>query len=237
MPEVLRSVQQMAVSSKLKINRLKPEPVIRRPFCSDWPIHIEATGNCDGLGLFFERISRATRIINVEAISIKASDNPTDTVRTLTAGFTVTVFVFSEEAPETLEDNEEQVERSFKSPTDYSGIRYTPHSGRDPFLDLLLLRKQPLPNNRKMSPRPLSSGIAGTPIAELRFEGISLGNGKRLAIIRAADGHAYFLKEGDRLFDGYLKVIQSDSIVLVRETKLSSGKILTQDVTRRLRKR
>lgn len=133
-------------------------------------------------------------------------------------------------------NTEKRMEKALKSPKDYSGIRYTPHSGGDPFLNPLLLRKQPLANDRIISPRPLSSGIAGTPVAELRFEGTSFGNERRLAIVRAADGHAYFLEEGDRLLDGYLKAIQSDSIVLVRETKLSSGKILTQDVTRRLRK-
>jgi len=105
-PEVLKSVQQMAASSKLKIDRLKPEPVIHRSFCTDWPIRIEATGNFDGLGFFFEKISQATKAIHVGAISIKASDNPADTARTLTAGFTVTVFVFSEESRETFEDNE-----------------------------------------------------------------------------------------------------------------------------------
>jgi Tfp pilus assembly protein PilO len=107
MPGVLKGIQQMAASSKLTISRLKSEPLIRRSFCSDWPIRIEATGNCDGLGFFFEKISQATRTFNVEAISIKASDNPTGTDQTLIADFTVTVFVFSEESPETLEDNKE----------------------------------------------------------------------------------------------------------------------------------
>jgi len=106
MPEVLRSVQQMAASSKLRIDRLKPEPVNHRSFCTDWPIRIEATGNFDGLGFFFEKISQAKKAIHVGAISIKASDNPSDTARTLTAGFTVTVFVFSEESREKFEDNE-----------------------------------------------------------------------------------------------------------------------------------
>ncbi len=105
MPEVLRSVQQMAASSNLKINKLTPKPIVRRSFCSDWPIRIEVIGNYDGLGLFFEKISRATGTINVKAISIKASDNPTDTTRTLTAGFTATIFIFSEELSETSEDN------------------------------------------------------------------------------------------------------------------------------------
>jgi hypothetical protein len=142
----------------------------------------------------------------------------------------------AQSAKEYSGNNEEQAGKALKSAIHYSGIRYTPPSGGDPFLNLQRLRKQPLSNDREISPRPISSGIAGTPIAELRFEGTSFNNDRRLAIVRSADGHACFLREGDRLFDGYLKAIQTDSIVLVRETKLSSGKILTQDVTRRLRK-
>ena len=59
---------------------------------------------------------------------------------------------------------------------------------------------------------------------------------KRLAIVRATDNRAYFLEEGDRLFDGYLKIIHADSIVLVREIRLTSGKTITQNVTKHLRK-
>lgn len=106
MPEVLRYVQQMAASSNLKINRLTPGPLVRRTICSDWPIRIEAAGNFDGLGLFFEKIGRTTRAIHVGDISIKATENPTDATQTLTAGFIATVFIFREELPETPEDNE-----------------------------------------------------------------------------------------------------------------------------------
>ena len=106
MPALLSSVQQMAASSSLTINRLTPDPLVLRKFCSDWPIRIEATGNFDRLGLFFEKISRATRAINVENISIKATDNPTDVTQTLTAGFIATIFIFREESKEPLQDNE-----------------------------------------------------------------------------------------------------------------------------------
>jgi Tfp pilus assembly protein PilO len=106
MPEILGYIQQMAASSNLKISRLTPVPLVRRTFCSDWPIRIEAAGNFDALGLFFEKLGRATKAINVGDISIKAADNPTDAAQTLTAGFIATVFVFREELAETPEDNE-----------------------------------------------------------------------------------------------------------------------------------
>lgn len=96
-PTVLRSVQQMAASSNLKINRFVPQPVIPRAFYSDWPIQIEVEGNYNGLGSFFEKVSRSTRIIDVEDISIKGIEDSQDALRTLDATCTAKTYVFREE--------------------------------------------------------------------------------------------------------------------------------------------
>ena len=78
-------------------------------------------------------------------------------------------------------------------------------------------------------------GIAGTYIAQAALQGIAIRDSGKVAVFRGADSRAYFLRKGDRLFDGYVKEIHDDSVTLVRETKLRSGKTLTQDVTKRLR--
>jgi type IV pilus assembly protein PilO len=97
-PAVLRSVQQMAASSNLKIVKFTPQPVVPRAFYSDWPIQIEVEGNYDGLGSFFEKVSRATRIIDVGSIAIAGSpDQAKDQTQTLTANCTATTFVFRDE--------------------------------------------------------------------------------------------------------------------------------------------
>ncbi|HTY61020.1 MAG TPA: type 4a pilus biogenesis protein PilO [Acidobacteriota bacterium] len=97
-PAVLRSVQKMAAASNLKINRFIPKPVAPRAFYSDWPIHVEVEGNYDGLGLFFEKVSQATRIIDVADISIAGMDKPpADPNTTLTASCTATTFVYRED--------------------------------------------------------------------------------------------------------------------------------------------
>ncbi len=96
-PTVLRSVQQMAASSNLKINKFTPQPVIPRAFYSDWPIQIVVEGNYNGLGTFFERISQATRIINVDTISVTGLDKEVNPAHTLTADCTATTFVFRED--------------------------------------------------------------------------------------------------------------------------------------------
>lgn len=105
-PAVLRTIQNMAASSNLKINKFIPKPVIPRAFYADWPIQIEVEGDYDGLGLFFEKIGQATRIIDVGDIFIAGLEKPpVEAHTTLTANCTATTFVFMEDqapAPESI---------------------------------------------------------------------------------------------------------------------------------------
>ncbi len=96
-PQVLRSVQEMAATSNLKIMKFTPQPVIPRAFYSDWPIHLEVQGCYESLGTFFEKVSKATRILNVENITIRGIENSLDRANSLTAVCAVTTFVFREE--------------------------------------------------------------------------------------------------------------------------------------------
>jgi type IV pilus assembly protein PilO len=112
-PAVLRSVQRMAAASNLKINRFIPKPVVPRTFYSDWPIEIEVEGNYDGLGLFFEKVSQATRIIDVGDISITGMDKPPEGQNiTLTASCTATTFVFRDDQAPTPDAKQKKKEKN-----------------------------------------------------------------------------------------------------------------------------
>jgi hypothetical protein len=126
--------------------------------------------------------------------------------------------------------------KAAESPVKFDNVPYISGNRRDPFLDPKYYRKTATPGIDEEISRGLPPpGIAGALIAQAALEGISISKDKRIAIIRGADSRSYFLKEGARLFDGYLKSILDDSIIFVRETKMRSGKILTQDITKRLR--
>lgn len=104
-PAVLRNVYKMAVASDLKINKFTPQPVVPRAFYADWPIQIEVEGSYDGLGVFFEKISQSTRIIDVGTISVQGLDKDAKPGRTLSASCTATTFVFTENDEQGVKSN------------------------------------------------------------------------------------------------------------------------------------
>jgi Tfp pilus assembly protein PilP len=133
-------------------------------------------------------------------------------------------------------NNTDPTKKAVESPLNYAGALYKSGNLRDPFLNPLLLKKNEKQQQDEEVARGLPPpGIAGTYIAQAALQGTAIRDDGRIAIVQGADKRAYFLREGDRLFDGYVKIIDYDCITLVRETKLRSGKTLTQDVTKRLR--
>ncbi len=96
-PQILRSVQDMAADSDLRIMRFVPQAVASKAFYSDWPIQLEVEGNYNALGSFFEKIGKATRIINVDNLNVKGIEPAEGSMHTLKAVCTATTFVFREE--------------------------------------------------------------------------------------------------------------------------------------------
>ncbi len=128
-----------------------------------------------------------------------------------------------------------QKPKAVESPLKVSGVHYVSGNRRDPFLHPAPVKITVKPEDEEVSRGVPPPGIAGTFIEQAVLQGTSVRDDRKMAIVRGADTRAYFLKEGDRLFDGYLKTIGNDSITLVRETKMRSGKTITQEVTKRLR--
>jgi Tfp pilus assembly protein PilP len=138
--------------------------------------------------------------------------------------------------PLIAQEVKESAPKPAETPIKYSGIRYQSGNRRDPFLNPLFLKKKVTQQEDEEVTRGLPPpGIAGTYIAQATLQGVTVRETANVAVVRGADSRAYFIRVGDRLFDGYVRTIQNDSITFVRETKLKSGKTLTQDVTKRLR--
>jgi type IV pilus assembly protein PilO len=93
--DLLRSLQTLAVQSNLTIRVFKPAPVVTKELHAEWPINIELDGTYHNLGLFYDRISRFSRIINIGNMAIKAKDKP-DQNTTIGVACQATTFVLVE---------------------------------------------------------------------------------------------------------------------------------------------
>jgi hypothetical protein len=128
----------------------------------------------------------------------------------------------------------DQPELLAKVSPNYTEARYISRNRRDPFLNPLLLVKHEDPF-AEVPRGEAPPGIAGMYIAQVKLLGTSTSEQGQMAVFLGTDERAYFLREGDRLFDGFVKDITLDSVLLIRETHLKSGKTVTKGVTKRLR--
>lgn len=123
-----------------------------------------------------------------------------------------------------------------ESPVVYGGVRYQSQNRRDPFLNPVAGKKdQKKAQDEEVSRGNAPPGIGGMYIAKVDLLGIATRDGSETAIFRGSDKRAYFLRVGDKLFDGSLTKIDTDTVTMVRETRYKSGRTLKQEVTKRLR--
>jgi type IV pilus assembly protein PilO len=94
--DILRKIQQLAFDSRLNITKFAPKGETRQVYYAEWPIPIEVTGNYHNLAAFFDRLSRFSRIFNVENVSIRSSRTQTDAL-TISSAFTAKTYFFLEE--------------------------------------------------------------------------------------------------------------------------------------------
>jgi len=97
-PDLMRKVQALAAQSNLTINNFTPGQTVNKEFYQEWPIAMGLVGNYHNLALFFDKVSRLPRLVNINNIKITAMGNQTAS-QTITVGNTATTFVYIEAPP------------------------------------------------------------------------------------------------------------------------------------------
>ena len=92
-PDLLRRIRSLAEQGDFGFKQFRPGSFIDREFYSEWPIDINLTGGYHNLAMFFDRISRLSRIINIENLRISATRGGEDTI---VATFVAKTFVYKE---------------------------------------------------------------------------------------------------------------------------------------------
>ncbi len=90
--DLLRRMQTVATQSNLTIKAFKPAPTVTKQLHAEWPINLELDGTYHNLAMFFDRVSKFTRIVNISGLEVKGKDKA-DPNSTITASCVATTFV------------------------------------------------------------------------------------------------------------------------------------------------
>jgi type IV pilus assembly protein PilO len=93
--DTLRRLQGLATQSNLTLLRFTPAPQRQQPQYAEVPYRLTVVGSFHNLALFFDRVSKFPRIINIGDVSITANPRP-DPNNTIIADMTATTFVLTE---------------------------------------------------------------------------------------------------------------------------------------------
>jgi type IV pilus assembly protein PilO len=90
--DLLNRMQTVAAQSNMTIKGFKPSPTVTKQLHAEWPITLELEGTYHNLALFFDRVGKFTRIVNISGLDVKGRDRP-DGAATITATCVATTFV------------------------------------------------------------------------------------------------------------------------------------------------
>src|SRR3954469_8483525 len=90
--DLLNRMQTGAVLSNMTIKGFKPSPTVTKQLHAEWPITLELEGTYHNLAIFFDRVGKFTRIVNISGLDVRGRDR-TDGKTTITATCVATTFV------------------------------------------------------------------------------------------------------------------------------------------------
>ena len=93
--ELLKWVKNLTDQSNLELLQFNPQALHPVEFYKEFPINMEIQGDYHDLGVFFDRISKYSRIINVSNVVIGAKNQGKGSIHST---FTATTFVYDDKA-------------------------------------------------------------------------------------------------------------------------------------------
>ena len=90
--DLLNRMQTVAAQSNMTIKGFKPAPTVTKQLHAEWPITLELEGTYHNLAIFFDRVGKFTRIVNISGLDVKGRDKP-DGNGTINATCIATTFV------------------------------------------------------------------------------------------------------------------------------------------------
>ena len=94
--DVLRRFRALAEQEDFVLSEFRPGSEAQKDFYNEWPITVRLRGTYHNLARFFDRMSRFSRIFNVDNLQITQNRTGQQTIQ---ASFTAKTFVYQENEP------------------------------------------------------------------------------------------------------------------------------------------
>jgi type IV pilus assembly protein PilO len=91
--ELIKRIETLTRQGDFTLKKFTPQDFIPKEFYAEWPIDIALDGTYHNLALFFDRMSRFSRIINVEALKI--SELAGVPQKSISATFVAKTFIYT----------------------------------------------------------------------------------------------------------------------------------------------
>jgi Tfp pilus assembly protein PilO len=91
--DLIKRIETLTRQGDFTLRKFTPGDFVPKEFYSEWPIDIALEGTYHNLALFFDRMSRFSRIINVEDLKIGALDNVPQ--KSISANFVAKTFIYT----------------------------------------------------------------------------------------------------------------------------------------------
>jgi Tfp pilus assembly protein PilP len=113
-----------------------------------------------------------------------------------------------------------------------SGFTYNAEGRRDPFVNLLR-RGSGVDMTATAGPRP--HGLKGLAAGEVTLKGTMASKGAYVAILQGSDSRTYVVRAGEKLYDGQVRSITADSMVILQQVNDPLSKETQREVRKVLR--
>ena len=93
--ELIKKLKSLTERGNFRLVTFQPQGLVKKEFYSEWPINVQLQASYHELALFFDRLSRFSRIINVETLQAGANTRK-GSEYTINTSFTMKTFIYGE---------------------------------------------------------------------------------------------------------------------------------------------
>src|SRR5437764_6571555 len=91
--ELIKRIETLTRQGDFTLKKFTPGDFVQKEFYAEWPIEVQVEGTYHNLALFFDRMSRFSRIVNVEDLKINGLNEVGG--KSIASGFVAKTFIYT----------------------------------------------------------------------------------------------------------------------------------------------